>query len=1263
MLRGALNLTAANKFLIFVAASLLFIELGSCGCWGYDVNGVFNCDPNVVDCRLSSPISLFPPFASNMAGYESITSRCFLASEYPTTSQPYKVDSVKRSSICHQKTLLTATAANELCIDFRNAYTYYQTGTPGGPCSYCSGTLNCDKWNYIGSGCTDIGGPFCYRDGWGTCMNDNQYTCSSMNKAQCVLRSIDTYGCVAGICAGTHDQNRGCSWVGSYADSSRQRFTLSTGVSVYAGTASSVFNSKPCVWNEMACWPGYKRNPITTMCVQPACIDSAAVTNCVSACTPSTNATCINKCYANTYCQNNHGLGFFCNNSNQYNAECVVIPGFVFKASKTSTINGTEYLFSLRNDDNQANTYLDVIKTLGDTNVSNDIYIYYDIVSGQAFSLNNLGYKSYFSLPLASTGGIYSMALYLSPSTERLTYNIFPVCGNGVCETCESPDNCISYPPESCLGCPKDCPYLSTSDWVGFQRYKIETGLELDLYPKDTATDPDNACKVRTRDASSLCNPLCISHEYIDSMGCVFNRYSNAIPTDEFNNSLGNISYTANVDMPMTLELTNVTFNENTTQVYTTVFDDFYGFNNSLCLHNCECESNNCADCQGQGCGLTEARCCMKGYTWSYVDDKNRYCGNGRMLPEYRDVFEDYILVGETYIIKSTIDVNNPENSGVPVENFINIYGSGPDPYCVYEESREIIKIDGIGQCRKIRDQTIEVPVEDLKCTVHTHAWAVSTCYERKPWYQYLNPAEYDEGVSSCQYTEQLNRPYFNYFCVTDNTMECASKFPVMELYKNSAPVLRSITYKQFCTTPNLVCGSTKKLTNSQSFTNPSSVGGSIWFNSCPQDGLMYVDSEWYEDVTEGFPEPTEMSVGYYCSLFGNDYGRIVNNKAGSTFGLTSDYKLGAEIINKNSYSDVDKVWSSRKMFDIGFDLGVNEESVPQWMYQEAGGDLYVKAHHMPIIDRDANEKLYHYLWNYETCKEIYPDLVTFNCDDYNVMKDEKNQPITPLLGTYDFSYYYGLYGATWNDDKKTLILDASLSYSEGLERAKSRADWTTKMKKLDISERSREFCDQMWEYYGSHYTGDYNWITNPGFDYPTLSLTDDEIYYLLGINLGQTLISSARIEAVKLIIKNSCKFWYPPFLRKYYDSDIPVAELGIDIDSHLMYWGSITYKTIAIVPLLQYDMLDSTYMRNKGSFSTLGFCSASTGLILPFQKCSAKYPYALGDGQRNRYEPNNVFNKDAQPKDWTYHACSCYYLNTSANTYTYLNGKTGCYP
>lgn len=1116
---------------------LMMIDSVSAGCWGYNNN----CDD--VLCYTKK---------SQVTAYDDGLSGCYITTNFQTHLVYHNFNTE-----CPQnkdKSQLT-------CYDGRGTSTYYNTYNTSGPCSSCTGTLDCASMG------TDIKhnsacdkSTLCYEDWFIICLG-----CKASSTNGCPSQTSNT-NCL---------KNNGCSWSTPYT-AKCPAGGCNTNEHIYYNFYNPIqgkLTYEQCEYYPTLCKKDYKLNPNTNICVIPSCLS---------------DFTCVER----------YGPGYFCNNSGEWNAKCSVIPGYNFGAKYSKTINQNPLSFLIQKDDGDS-TYMNI------KNESSNEVIYYNVKSTEFFMVGDKNYKPFFTLP--SIG--YSFSLYETPTVERLTYNIFPVCGNGICETCESSDNCLNYPPESCLSCPKDCPYLRDSDWNSFEDHKIETGLVLDIFPSDAYADPNLACKVRTRDAYSICNPLCISHDYIDDMGCLFNKYANAITSDEFNNSLDKIDYTSNKQDIKALNKINVTFNDEIRKAFSDGTGSFYGLNNSLCSQDCECVSGNCADCYSINteCSNDGKHCCPRGYTWSYSNTKKtKYClPNGTMEAEYREVFENYDP-GNEFKILSTIDVTNPLTTGVSATKYINVDKNSrmPDPFCVYETG-EIVKDEGIGQCRPISDETIEIPIEDLRCTIHTHAWATTHCLERKSWYNFLNPTEYRESASSCLYSNEVNRPYYNYFCVTDNPLECASNFGVMSLYKNSAPVLRSITYEQFCHTPNLVCGSSTLITNEQNLPSNiaqmknSNIGGTILFNSCPQDGVVFVDSEWYELVDAELPKPVSMSVGYYCSLFGNDYERIIGYDAGNTWNLNGNKNQGYEIIDTNMYTKQATSSGVIPLSLVGlFVNSLDQENYDEWMVEE-NGVLKVKAHHMPIINRDAEEKLYHLLWNYESCKQVYDD-IDFNCDAYSVKKDEKGQPVNNGLGTYDFSVS---------------------SYS-----------W------LSSYIKSRDYCDGLWEEYNrTHRNIEYDWKNfSPSFSY---GIYDE--------------------ANTKLIIQYSCMYWYPPFLDDYYNPSISAENLGITIDSHLNFWGRIVTKSTAALSVsYQYLWLDSTFMKKQSDWGITQFCSDTSGTILPSKKCSSIYPNALNDGKRDRIEPNNRAWKSTTASDIDYNSCDCFSLDNSE----YFNSKVGCW-
>ncbi len=1145
------------------------------------------------------------------------------------------------------------------CYQFNTPTTVYsQSSDRPSDCSSCVGSLNCGKFGYIDSGCIDLVGYVCERPplSW-ACNNKAGKSCSSINnQIDCERTSKNG------------NEDLGCSWEVKQTVSSISR-------TAYASKTSCHYNSNlcpSCSMNERC-----KLNPNTHECVKPACATDA-------------------------FCESNYGPGFYCENPSEYNAKCVPDSSYPFSATIYKTLDDIKYKFSTRYDVNK-NPWLDIY-------AENNL-IYYGLRPDQQFILGSKGYLSIFTLPSSFSG--YSFSLYSSQLVNRLTYNIFPVCGNGVCETCESEDNCLSYPPESCFSCPQDCPQVSLSEVYAYNEKSGGNPVSLN----DALTDPNTACKVSSMYSHSSCNPLCLTHKYVDNLGCIFNMYSNAMPEDEYsnnnllpksviNNEGGVVGYyggivavsadkelssfkvsTINNDKmdgfiagaPLNLSkgekfvygatiwvplgksisirireaigggwqegteiivegnnnwqyvektfiagenaasqiegvqstgtvadtfsfyVTNLSlkrllaFKDEDSEVFFSNKGEFYGANNSYCIDSCECISGNC---DGN-------HCCEPGYSWSYTDPKNKYCNNGRIKEEYRKDFSDY---DERGIIKSTIKIELSDahryynNGGINANEFIcldnpnvsvsasnktSCYLNNYDPYCVYGDaniagSYSVIKQDNIGQCRKPEPQTPQV-LTDLKCTIHTHTFAKSTCDEP------------NAGWWGCKGDFFGNTPYANYFCVTDNAFECPSYYSLREYKDNQEVIMTTISYYDFCTTKELVCAGKKIINNDVK-------GGSMFFTNCPQNGY---------DNNGGILESSyisriNMPVGYYCSLFGNDYDIIFGVNAGDSY--NSNNKVadapGTYSYNKKKYSPITTLKGSTAYSLIPYDSESYEEVNLGELGYEIGDTVYIQHPHLPIIERDSNERLYHLLWNYESCKKVYGDL-TPTCDNNDInskvymTKDSADTGVT----SYPTFHFLGNYNyPTLSDDDKNYVV-------------------------------SQEFCRALWNAteWG---TSIYNWKTSSPI--PN-SLT------LIFENGNTKTINS---NQTKKYIDVSCIYWYTPWLDAYYNESVPASETGVIITPPTIQWGAqITTNypcmTEGCVPTssTEYIPLDINYFKSQS------YCV--NGAIMAGQKCMQNYPWALIPGY-------NVDNKPGSgTEDWPrIDTCNCTYNSETGYPY-----------
>lgn len=970
------------------------------------------------------------------------------------------------------------------CVHGINQSTVYLSGGEATDCSSCEGTLNCGALAYVASGC-EWQTKLCERYlVWG-CNSKANYNCSSMEtKADC---QFGLHGSV------------GCSW------NLKRRIALGSQISAYS-------NYQSCTYYDNLCPAPLKISADgTNTCSEPAC-------------------------YNNSYCEDNFGPGFICSNSGGWNAQCIVNASFPFGSAVYKTIDGEKYKFSTRLDF-MKNPWLDIFD-------SQDNLVYYGLRNNEQFTIGNSSYSSIYELPIKTDLGNYYFSLYSSSLSKRLTYSIFPVCGNGVCETCEDETNCLHYPPESCLSCSADCPQSSLSDLANYNSNNKESKS---LSFADILTNPDDACKVRTLDSNSLCNPLCLSHTFIDSMGCIFNKYSNALPSSDFSNKTG--IYEKTID-----------FNSKTYDVFFSLDNSsFYGETDSLCSSGCECIEGNCAGADG------DKHCCQSGYEWGYTDINNDLCYNGRIKPEYRQDFINYDANGK---IKSTLKMQIgalgklESIGGANANEYICLDNSavsvgvsnkssciqGIDPYCVYgdpDNAYSVIKPEGVGQCREINYITPSV-VPELTCTIHTHAWAMSTC--EQPW---------NGWIPGCQGDIFGNIPFNHYFCATDNAFECSSYYSLRGTKSDSEVVLKSITYEEFCKTPELVCGGNKQMTNEQT-------GGTLLFTNCPQDG--------YSGPSATVFGPIEMPVGYYCSLFGNDYDFI--------FGTDSGNAYDGETINQGTISYPVSKYSQSYSLSSYDSSSLITPNIGSWGFVSADSSTqYIKSSHLPIINRDENEKLYHLLWNYESCKNVFKDEITFTCDSakkdglytpsslaVNSMTQDSAVPSYPAfhyLGNYNYPKYYISDGRFVDSNYKYVV--------------------------------SKTFCDAFWKGYES--------VMPAGTIY---NLTKNNIpKSKMELDISGEKISIAQNDIEKYI-STSCIYWYPDFLDKYYNSSVPADEVGILITPPTFQWSVQAEEFIPFLGI-QYSIepLDIDYWKNTGN------CQAN-GLIKPGSKCSSDYPKTL---------------------------------------------------
>jgi hypothetical protein len=1026
------------------------------------------------------------------------------------------------------------------CIYGITPTTVYSPTGASTPCGSCAGTLNCGFCHHgIGTSdeCDVVS--VCYEKWvwewrnlvyfkyYDDCLpNPSSASCASLTSpTDCTINSCDS-----------------CHW------DFKNKLTLSSGFTAFASTPL-------CTYYSTLCPLPYKRSlDGTNNCRIPACYNEA---NCV----------------------NGFGPGFICSEPGKWNASCEINSSFPFGSTVYKTINGEKYEFSTR---------LDFLRTPWlDVYTSQNELLYYGLNNKEQFNLGNLSYVSYYELPIEKGIGTYAFSLYGSELINRLTYNIFPVCGNGICETCESEDNCLHYPPESCYSCSADCPSTSYSD---LSTYNKNGKVLQPLSFEDVLTEPDNACKVRTMDPNSICNPLCVAHAFIDNLGCIFNRYANALAESDFNSSIS-------------IKQTNISFNSETYEVYISLDNmSFYGANNSLCSSSCECvPGSSCTGVTG------DKHCCPLNYEWKYVDEANEFCDNGVMKPKYKEDFLNYDIWGK---IKSTLKISMVQGGlsstgGINANDYICLTSSntvyagnksscyaGYDPYCVYGNPNtqfSVIKPNGEGQCREKNYVTPEV-VPQLRCTIHTHAWAYATCEQPR------------DGWWGCVGDEFGSVPYNRIYCVTDNAYECASYFSIRSL--NNDVILRSITYEDFCKTPELVCGGNKYMKND------GALGGMLNFVNCPQDGYGHYDgsdfdelfsSEWYDYDSLNIP------IGYYCSLFGNDYDIIFGVDSGNLYdkGATT---AGTYSFNVNKYSPLtaeEGSWIEFGTHSAVVDLG-------SWGFK-IGNTQYIKSTHLPMINRDENEKLYHLLWNYESCKKVFKDEIDFTCATATT-KDPTfvQSSLTKNLMTQDLAvdsypafHFLGQYEYPVRSSTSKFIV-------------------------------SRDFCEQFWEKYSM----------------PFYPLNYTARTYSSGLTVNGTTIEA---DDINTYIAYSCIYWNEDVLNKYYDESVSANSIaaGMLVIPPFFQWGIQTRKQYGASdgPVINtYKPLNIDYWPNTGH------CQANS-LVKTGEKCRSDYPKKLPfaynvDNDYNEYLSGAAHVLDRYP-DWPmWKTCDCTY-----------NEATGSYP
>ncbi len=576
--------------------------------------------------------------------------------------------------------------------------------------------------------------------------------------------------------------------------------------------------------------------------------------------------------------------------------KCVLVgkDGRIVLFQSSGALNGEDYTFVLYNivsGDNEK-PYVDIYNKDG-------LIVESMLENGDYFSIGDKMYRISFS---SYTGNRY-IRVYRVNFIQRLTYNIFPVCGNQVCETCESPDNCLHYPPESCFSCPIDCPAISDDD---LSAYFDQYGYRYSIV--DVENDVDLACKIKTLDNKAVCDPLCRVHPYIDKNGCLFNKYGNSLPVDENGRVINSDS----------LHTEEFSFNG---QTLTGVYDNDGNFlgeesqlsnhfmtssGNGECLADCECLSGHCSKENPNSVGSKEyGHCCPPGFEWEDSDPVADLCEDGKL--KNRDAY--LVDMNNNGISDLTEGLNG---EGIKVTSVVCPPGytlgscsEGIDPACAYnypDGTYAKIEPNGVFQCRKV-DNVLPPTVVQMRCLIHSHAAAYGEC-EDQHWYCTDGCCDDEWIKGAAAKCSTFRRMY----CVTDRDDECADLENFRTWALDTEPLMFSITYEEFCTTPEYVCAK-------PSFVNSTGGdGGFINYFGCVE-GSMQNDNEWLP--------PMPMSVGQYCSLFGNDIDHIYN-------------------------------FSSR--------------------------------YHLPMVDHDSIEEYYREMWNYESCKEIFGSAVP-NCDDFDWYK------------------------------------------------------------------------------------------------------------------------------------------------------------------------------------------------------------------------------------------------------------------------------------
>jgi hypothetical protein len=222
-----------------------------------------------------------------------------------------------------------------------------------------------------------------------------------------------------------------------------------------------------------------------------------------------------------------------------------------------------------------------------------------------------------------------------------------------------------------------------------------------------------------------------------------------------------------------------------------------------------------------------------------------------------------------------------------------------------------------------------------------------------------------------------------------------------------------------------------------------------------------------------------------------NDYDIIFGVNAGDSY--NSNNKVadapGTYSYNKKKYSPITTLKGSTAYSLIPYDSESYEEVNLGGLGYEIGDTVYIQHPHLPIIERDSNERLYHLLWNYESCKKVFGDL-TPTCDNHDInskvymTKDSADTGVT----SYPTFHFLGNYNyPTLSDDDKNYVV-------------------------------SQEFCRALWNAteWG---TSSYNWKTSSPI--PNSLTLKFENGNTKTINSNQT----------KKYIDVSCIYWYTPGL------------------------------------------------------------------------------------------------------------------------------------